>query len=112
MEFSHPQVTILDEHEDMPRPRILPVYPLTEGIKQSDMRRLTQEVSRVVGQRTGGGHAPVAPSNGGRCIEGSRHRSRLESCPASTKRFVGCISRPISGNSCGREPGWFFRNCW
>ena len=48
MEFSHPQVTILDEHEDMPRPRILPVYPLTEGIKQSDMRRLTQEVSRAL----------------------------------------------------------------
>ncbi len=47
MEFSHPKVIILDDREEVPRPRILPVYPLTDGIKQSDMRRLTHEVSAV-----------------------------------------------------------------
>ncbi len=44
MEFIHPKVTILDEAESVPSPRILPVYPLTEGIKQSDLRRLASDV--------------------------------------------------------------------
>ncbi len=44
MEFSHPKVTILDQQEDFPGPRILPIYPLTEGVKQSDLRRLTRLV--------------------------------------------------------------------
>ena len=44
MEFIHPNVTILDEAEKLPKPRILPVYPLTEGIKQSDLRRLAGDV--------------------------------------------------------------------
>jgi ATP-dependent DNA helicase RecG len=48
MEFSHPKVTILDEQEQLPSPRILPVYPLTEGIKQSEMRRLAQQVSQML----------------------------------------------------------------
>jgi len=51
MEFVHPQVTILDEHEDLPKPQILPVYPLTDGVKQSDMRRLVREVAnQLAGQ--------------------------------------------------------------
>lgn len=41
MEFVHPKVTILADEEDIPKPRILPVYPLTEGVKQSDLRQLT-----------------------------------------------------------------------
>ncbi len=45
MEFVHPQLTMLDEREDLPQPRILPVYPLTEGVKQSDLRRLARDVS-------------------------------------------------------------------
>jgi RecG-like helicase len=45
MEFSHPKVIILDDREAVPGPRILPVYPLTDGIKQSDLRRLSREVS-------------------------------------------------------------------
>jgi ATP-dependent DNA helicase RecG len=48
MEFLHPMVTLLDAREELSEPRILPVYPLTEGIKQSEMRRLTQEVSRLL----------------------------------------------------------------
>ncbi len=46
MEFVHPKVTILDDIENVPKPRILPVYPLTEGIKQSDLRQLTSEACR------------------------------------------------------------------
>ncbi len=30
--------------KDVPKPRILPIYPLTEGVKQSDLRRLTADV--------------------------------------------------------------------
>ena len=44
MEFIHPKVTILDEGEAMPKPRILPVYPLTDGVKQSDLRRLASDL--------------------------------------------------------------------
>ncbi len=44
MEFIHPKVTILDEAEQLPTPRILPVYPLTDGVKQSDLRRLASDV--------------------------------------------------------------------
>ena len=38
-EFVHPQVTILGEHEPVPAGRILPIYPLVEGLKQSHMRK-------------------------------------------------------------------------
>jgi ATP-dependent DNA helicase RecG len=38
-EFRHPKVTVLDDPDEAATPRILPVYPLTEGIKQSEMRR-------------------------------------------------------------------------
>jgi ATP-dependent DNA helicase RecG len=45
MEFVHPQVTILGDDEDTIKPRILPVYPLTEGIKQIEMRRMVWDVA-------------------------------------------------------------------
>ena len=40
MEFVHPQVTILGDDDDLVKPQILPLYPLTEGIKQIEMRRM------------------------------------------------------------------------
>lgn len=43
MEFVHPKVTILDEHDQDPKPRILPIYPLTDGVKQAELRRWTGE---------------------------------------------------------------------
>jgi len=45
MEFVHPKVTLLDDLEDVPEPRILPVYPLSDGIKQSEVRRLVAETT-------------------------------------------------------------------
>ena len=45
MEFIHPRVTLLDEGEDLPEPQILPVYPLTDGWKQADLRRLIRSLS-------------------------------------------------------------------
>ncbi|KAA1261541.1 ATP-dependent DNA helicase RecG [Rubripirellula obstinata] len=45
MEFVHPQVTILGDEDEITKPRILPVYPLTEGIKQIEMRRLVWDVA-------------------------------------------------------------------
>ena len=45
MEFVHPKVIILDKNENLPKPQILPVYPSTEGVKQSDLRRLVAEVT-------------------------------------------------------------------
>ncbi|MFK8113504.1 MAG: ATP-dependent DNA helicase RecG, partial [Rubripirellula sp.] len=44
MEFVHPKVTILDVNEDLPSPQILPIYPLTDGVKQSDLRQLSAEM--------------------------------------------------------------------
>jgi ATP-dependent DNA helicase RecG len=46
-EFVHPQLVPLEEEEEAADGAILPVYPLTEGLKQSAMRRI---VSRLVDQ--------------------------------------------------------------
>lgn len=51
MEFVHPKVTILDDNENLPKPRILPVYPLTDGIKQSELRRWTSEMTPQLAQK-------------------------------------------------------------
>ena len=37
-EFVHPKVTFLDGEGTVDKPRILPIYPLTEGVRQADMR--------------------------------------------------------------------------
>ncbi len=53
MEIVHPKVTILDAQENIPKPRILPIYPLTDGIKQSELRRLSHPiVNELSGQLT------------------------------------------------------------
>lgn len=41
MEFIHPKVLILEEEDSAPVGNILPIYPLVEGLKQGDLRRLT-----------------------------------------------------------------------
>ena len=46
MEFVHPQVTILSEDDELPCGSILPVYGLTEGLKQALMRRLIPPLVR------------------------------------------------------------------
>ena len=43
-EMSHPKVEFLADDEDAPSGRILPVYSLTEGINQTQMRRIVQGV--------------------------------------------------------------------
>ncbi|MEM6474030.1 MAG: ATP-dependent DNA helicase RecG, partial [Planctomycetota bacterium] len=48
-EFVHPKVTILDESGETQSPRILPVYPLTEGIKQAEMRQMVRSAVECLG---------------------------------------------------------------
>ncbi len=48
MEFVHPKVTILGADEELPAPRMMPIYPLTESIKQSDLRQLTAATTDAV----------------------------------------------------------------
>jgi ATP-dependent DNA helicase RecG len=43
-EMSHPRVLTLDENEEEPKGQLLPIYPLTEGIQQWQMRRLVRSV--------------------------------------------------------------------
>ncbi len=43
-EFVHPKVTVLDEAEPLPESRILPVYPLVEGLKQSQLRKVMNHI--------------------------------------------------------------------
>lgn len=43
MEFVHPKVTLLDASETIPEPRMLAIYPLTEGVKQSELRNLAAQ---------------------------------------------------------------------
>ena len=47
-EFVHPKVTMLDEGDEIQSPQILPVYPLTEGVKQPEVRQLTREAVDAV----------------------------------------------------------------
>jgi ATP-dependent DNA helicase RecG len=42
-EMPHPRVTWLDGAEDQPEMRLLPLYPLTEGLTQFQMRRMVSE---------------------------------------------------------------------
>ena len=39
-EMSHPRVTWLDGDDDQPEMRLLPLYPLTEGLTQYQVRRM------------------------------------------------------------------------
>lgn len=48
-EIVHPNVEILSNDEDVPAGRILPVYPLTEGLHQSHMRRITAKAVEAFG---------------------------------------------------------------
>lgn len=41
-EFVHPKVTLLEQDDEIAKPKILPIYPLTEGVKQHEMRRYVQ----------------------------------------------------------------------
>ena len=59
MEFVHPKVTLLDDSENIPEPRILPVYPLSDGIKQSQVRRLVAETT----ERLAGDLVEVMPGH-------------------------------------------------
>lgn len=43
-EITHPRVTILGENEEPPPGKILPVYSLTEGLNQPQMRRIVQTI--------------------------------------------------------------------
>ncbi|ADB18395.1 ATP-dependent DNA helicase RecG [Pirellula staleyi DSM 6068] len=43
-EFTHPRTQMLADDEDAPTGRILPVYSLTDGITQTQMRRMVQNV--------------------------------------------------------------------
>ena len=48
-EMVHPQIEILSNDEDAPAGRILPVYPLTEGIAQAQMRRIVLQAVETFG---------------------------------------------------------------
>ena len=47
-EFVHPKVTIFGRGEDLPKPVILPVYSLTDGVKQTELRQLTRQVCEML----------------------------------------------------------------
>jgi ATP-dependent DNA helicase RecG len=48
-EIVHPQIEILSNDEDAPAGRILPVYPLTDGIVQAQMRRIVLQAVETFG---------------------------------------------------------------
>ncbi len=43
-QMHHPRVEVLDEEEEEPVTKILPVYPLTEGLQQWQMRKIIRGV--------------------------------------------------------------------
>ncbi len=50
-EFTHPKVEILGDEETLPEARILPVYPLTQGLKQYQIRRWIQTITETLADR-------------------------------------------------------------
>jgi len=48
-QMSHPKVDWLGEENEQPRGRILPVYPLTEGMQQWQMRKIVSETVATFG---------------------------------------------------------------
>ena len=48
-EVTHPRTIHLEEGESPPEDRILPVYPLTEGLSQFHIRRIISDVARQLG---------------------------------------------------------------
>jgi len=50
MEFVHPQVTILGEDEAIPAARILAIYPLVDGLKQSHLRKAIGHVVEALAE--------------------------------------------------------------
>ena len=47
--MSHPKVDWLGEEDEEPQGRILPVYPLTEGLQQWQMRKIVAETVAAFG---------------------------------------------------------------
>lgn len=69
-EMNHPKVVVIDGDGDLPEPTPLPIYPLVEGLKQIDLRRLTSEIVPLVApeipevmppsiRQTGGDHLRI-----------------------------------------------------
>ncbi len=48
-EMSHPKVDFLGDEAEMPKGQIVPVYPLTEGMQQWQMRKIVAEVVAAFG---------------------------------------------------------------
>lgn len=53
MEFIHPRVAILDGEETVPAGQILPIYSLVEGLRQSDLRKVTAKVVEALSDSIG-----------------------------------------------------------
>ena len=47
-EFTHPKVTILGEGEELPKAQILPIYSLTDGVKQIEIRRVVKSIVGMI----------------------------------------------------------------
>ena len=71
-EMSHPRVVYLADEEEEPQGAILPVYPLTEGLPQRQIRRIVRgrgrsarrSLGRGVSARVPGGPRPLADPAG------------------------------------------------
>lgn len=62
-EFTHPKVTFLADDEQLPGAEILPIYSLTEGVKQIEIRRVVKNIVELIddGQPLAGSVAEVMP---------------------------------------------------
>ena len=74
-EMPHPRVTWLDGAEDQPEMRLLPLYPLTEGLTQYQMRRMVANARRRFRPRarrsvSGGAVAAIRSDAAGRGAAG------------------------------------------
>lgn len=82
-EFVHPKVTILGEDEEIPKSRILPIYPLVEGLKQTHVRRVMAIVADELSS-----HVDEALDDELRLLAGARLEGKL---PAVATPLLGIV---------------------
>ncbi len=120
-QMSHPKVDWLGDEDEEPKGRILPVYPLTEGLQQWQMRKIVAETVAAFGHLLEEifpdeylpGPRPLAAGSGDPADPRSRQR-RTTGRRAAAIGLPGAVPAagwrwPSSGSNsttCGRPRRW------
>jgi len=93
-EFVHPKVVLLGSGEAMPKPTILPIYSLTDGVKQPELRQLTWEICGALADSL----VEVMPeslrqSAAAEILAGDQHHSSFPNPPSALPEISRAITQ-------------------